>query len=241
MNSKVIFQLDRIAKSYVDGTHRTEVLTDVTVQVGRGELLGISGPSGSGKTTLLNIMSLLDGFDSGRLFFMDEDLSLLSAKERCRFRLCRIGMVFQRFHLMTGFSVIENVMLPNWRLTGDKGTARKHAKALLERFALSHRMHYLVEKLSGGERQRTALARAVINNPDVILADEPTGQLGAEQTADIIRLFREVSSEGKTVVVVSHNMEVLAHTDRAVHLKNGVLTSVESADDPQDTTRKVSL
>jgi putative ABC transport system ATP-binding protein len=206
-------------------------LDHVSFEVQGGEFLCVTGPSGSGKSTLLNVIAGLDRADSGSVRVDGVDISEMNESQRARFRLSRIGLVFQFFNLLESLSVIENVMAPA-RLAGiDRRTARKLAAETLASVGLSGKDRQYPNSLSGGERQRVAVARAVINRPALLLADEPTGALDSENGKRVMDLLRERNQAGQTVVMVTHDIQLAGPlATRTLHLRDGRLSSVESSD-----------
>ena len=200
-------------------------LDGVDLAVETGELLAVTGPNGCGKTTLLHVLALLDPAYEGTLRFQGRDVAAMTAGERTRLRGEAIGLVFQRFHLLPWLNARDNAALPHWRRHGDRRAARRQAEALLERMGIADRRRQKVWRLSGGEQQRVALARALVNDPPVVLADEPTGNLDAAATVQITRLFEELVAEGRTVVTVSHDRELIAAATREVRLRYGRVVS----------------
>ncbi len=209
-DKKVIIRAEDLCKSYGNGVSELRILKEITVSVEYGDFVTISGASGVGKSTLLHLFGLLDKPTSGRLFFRGMDQALLSDKEKSLLRNTAIGLVFQFFHLLPEFSSLENVLLP--ALINKNGLdinkKEKLAKELLDKVGLGHRLGHRPSELSGGEQQRVAIARALINGPDVILADEPTGNLDSESSEGIVSLLKSLNSEGYSVVVVTHNKDL---------------------------------
>jgi putative ABC transport system ATP-binding protein len=206
-------------------------LDHVSFEVQGGEFLCVTGPSGSGKSTLLNLVAGLDRVDSGTLRVDGVDVTEMNESQRARFRLSRIGLVFQFFNLLESMSVIENVMAPA-RLAGiDRRTARKLATETLASVGLSGKERQYPSSLSGGERQRVAVARAVINRPALLLADEPTGALDSDNGRRVMELLDERNRAGQTVVMVTHDLQLAGpHASRVLHLRDGKITSSESLD-----------
>jgi len=197
-------------------------LKGIDLEVDKGEIVSIVGPSGAGKTTLLMIMGTLEKADSGKVFFNDDDLSRLEEKELSDFRNKNIGFVFQFHQLLPEFTALENVMIP--ALIGNRkhGDAEKKAKELLNMMGLTGRMDHKPAALSGGEKQRVAVARALINDPMVVLADEPSGSLDTKNKAELHNLFFELRDRlNQTFVIVTHDEQLAALTDRTIYLKDG--------------------
>lgn len=223
----LIYRLEGVTKVYRSEGFETKALTGVDLEVERGEYLAIVGPSGSGKSTLLYIMGLLDKPTTGKVFLEGRDVSDLSDKEASKLRSQHIGFVFQMFNLIPWMTALENVTLAASVAKLPKKEALKRARELLELVGLGHRLNHKPTQLSGGEQQRVAIARALINKPSVLLADEPTGTLDSATGAQIVRLLRELTSKGVTVVAVTHNPDVAAVADRIVKLRDGRVVEVE--------------
>lgn len=217
---ETIIKLSDISKVYTTKTIETQALEGINLEVGKGEFLSIMGPSGCGKSTLLNIIGLLDRPSGGEIKLFGKQLAGLRDKEMARFRNENLGFVFQSFHLIPTLNVIDNVMVP---LTYRKGAGdrRKLAREALEKVGLSHRTTHFPAQLSGGQAQRVAIARAIIGNPSIILADEPTGNLDSKMSQEIMQLLHGLNSEGKTIIMVTHNESQARDTDRVIHLFDG--------------------
>jgi len=193
-------------------------LNRVDMRVGKGEWVSIMGPSGSGKTTMLNVLACLDTLSEGHYILDGVDTSGLSERERVVVRREKIGLVFQQFHLIPYLTALENVMLAQYY---HSMVDRDEAKEVLERVGLAHRISHLPSQLSGGEQQRVCIARALINQPAIILADEPTGNLDEANEGVILKFFKELHEEGRTIIVVTHNPEVAELSDTVVRLHHG--------------------
>lgn len=213
-----MIKVEKIYKSFGN----LQVLKGIDLEVDKGEIVSIVGPSGAGKTTLLMIMGTLEKADSGKVFFNDDDLSRFEEKELSDFRNKNIGFVFQFHQLLPEFTALENVMIP--ALIGNRkhGDAEKKAKELLNMMGLTGRMDHKPAALSGGEKQRVAVARALINDPMVVLADEPSGSLDTKNKAELHNLFFELRDRlNQTFVIVTHDEQLAALTDRTIYLKDG--------------------
>ena len=195
------------------------VIDNVLLQVKAGEFLAVQGPRGSGKTTLLLSIGGLQSPDKGNIIVEGKNIYRMGANARAKFRAANIGFVFQQFYLIPYLNVMDNVLAPSMALPNPE--ADKRAGELIERFKLSERSSHKPSQLSTGERQRTAMARALLNNPKLILADEPTGNLDEENAEIILKFLSEFAKSGKLVLMVTHSEEAAAYADRAIHLKNG--------------------
>ena len=193
-------------------------LDDVNIAVARGEFVAIMGSSGSGKTTLMNILSCLDTPTEGKVLLNGTDAAALDEEARRAFRARTIGLVFQQFHLLPYLTACENVMLAQYY---HSVTDKAAALAALERVGLTHRSDHLPKQLSGGEQQRVCIARALINEPEILFADEPTGNLDAENEQTVLRIFAELHAQKRTIVMVTHNPDLGAKTDRIIRLQHG--------------------
>ena len=224
MNDEIFLEASGITKSFVIGKHRIDVLKGVGLQVKRGEWVALLGASGSGKTTLLDIIGTISRPDSGSLFCDGRDLTKLHQRELVTFRRRNIGFVFQAYHMLPELNICENVMLPALMENRPKSEVKAQALELLERVGLGHRVNHRASELSGGEQQRAAIARALMNSPRLMLADEPTGNLDSVTGSGILDLFKEFHAEGKmTIVMVTHDLNVAKLADRMVELKDGLL------------------
>jgi lipoprotein-releasing system ATP-binding protein len=206
-----------------------EVLKSVDLNIQKGEVVAIAGPSGSGKSTLLHILGTLDRPDKGSVVMNGQDLGALWGNKLSDFRNRHIGFVFQFHHLLPEFSAIENVCIPGWLARRSKSQVRNEAKELLELMGLSHRMENKPNQLSGGEQQRVAVARALINRPDIVFADEPTGNLDTAHARELHQLFFDLRKQfQQTFLIVTHNEELAGLSDRVLHMKDGLLRDVST-------------
>jgi putative ABC transport system ATP-binding protein len=218
MNNIKTISLEGVSKEYRRGVETVHALQDVTFEVKSGEYVAIAGHSDSGKTTLLNLIGCLDHPTRGRIEVNGREVQNAGEKKLNRLRQTAIGFVFQQFFLIPTLTVIENVQLPalfSGRKTG------KRAQEILELVGLSKRMHHLPNQLSGGEMQRVAIARSLINSPPILLADEPTGNLDSRNANAIIELFETLNRDGMTVVMVTHNLDLVKRCGRTVHIEDG--------------------
>lgn len=199
-----------------------EVLKGVDLTINKGEVVSIVGPSGSGKSTLLHILGTLDKPDRGECFLYDKNISRLTGRQLSAFRNRHIGFVFQFHHLLPEFSALENVCIPGWLASKNKSAIKERAAELLTTLGLSQRLENKPNQLSGGEQQRVAVARALINNPDIVFADEPTGNLDTVNAKELHTLFFDLRSKmQQTFLVVTHNEELAQLSDRILHMKDG--------------------
>ncbi len=217
----MILNLSHIYKDYEQDKLVTPVLKDVTLQVEEGEYVAIMGPSGSGKTTLMNIIGCLDLPTSGTYELNGEDVLKYRDKELANVRLRSIGFVFQSFHLLPRENALENVALPLIYAGVKKQERQKRAEAALERVGLADRVSYKPTQLSGGQKQRVAIARAMVNNPKILLADEPTGALDSVSGKQIMELFKKLNEEGVTVVMITHDEKIASNAKRVVRIIDG--------------------
>jgi lipoprotein-releasing system ATP-binding protein len=199
-----------------------EVLRGVDIKVEKGEVAAIAGPSGSGKSTLLHILGTLDKADMGEVTMNDTVIGSLSGKKLAAFRNKHIGFVFQFHHLLPEFTALENVCIPGWLAGRKKGEVKEKAEELLKMLGLSHRMENKPNQMSGGEQQRVAVARALINNPDIVMADEPTGNLDSANAKELHQLFFDLRNKfNQTFLIVTHNEELAKLSDRVLYMKDG--------------------
>ena len=202
-----------------------QVLKGINLHINKGEMVSIVGPSGAGKTTLLQIIGTLDKPDSGTIIIEGTDVSQLSTKKLSEFRNQHIGFVFQFHQLLPEFTAIENIMIPAFIAGVSRNKAKERAEELLALMGLSDRADHKPNQLSGGEKQRVAVARALVNNPAVVLADEPSGSLDSKNKAELHQLFFELRDKlGQTFVIVTHDEELAKLTDRTIHMKDGVIS-----------------
>ena len=222
MNQSVI-DIQGITKTYVNGKLSVPVLHGIDLQVNKGEFVSIMGPSGSGKSTFMNILGCLDRPTTGSYCLNGDEVATLSDDELAFVRNKQIGFVFQSFNLLTKLTAVENVALPMIYAGMDKKTRNDRAAALLESVGLGDRMDHLPSELSGGQRQRVAIARALANNPAIIMADEPTGNLDSKSTIDVMNIFRGLYDEGRTIILVTHEPEIATYASRNVVLRDGLI------------------
>lgn len=222
MNQAVI-DIQGITKTYVNGKLLVPVLHGIDLQVNKGEFVSIMGPSGSGKSTFMNILGCLDRPTTGSYRLNGDEVATLSDDELAFVRNKQIGFVFQSFNLLTKLTALENVALPMIYAGMDKKSRNERAAALLSSVGLGDRMDHLPSELSGGQRQRVAIARALANNPAIIMADEPTGNLDSKSTIDVMNIFRGLYDEGRTIILVTHEPEIATYASRNVVLRDGLI------------------
>ncbi|MCG9722842.1 lipoprotein-releasing ABC transporter ATP-binding protein LolD [Shewanella sp. Isolate7] len=226
----LLLQVNNVSKRYHEGSIDTRVLSGVNFSIAKGEQVAIVGSSGSGKSTLLHIMGTLDKPSSGEVMFDGEDLYRLSPSRQAAIRNQELGFIYQFHHLLPEFTALENVAMPGLIQKRPRQEVEQEATELLNRVGLGHRLHHTPAEMSGGERQRTAIARALINRPKLVLADEPTGNLDAASGDTVYELIRELGSQlGTAFVVVTHDPKLAARMDRQLKMQDGQLSAWEMA------------
>lgn len=222
-----LIELLHIYKEIRNDSLVVKILNDVSLSVTEGELVAIMGPSGSGKSTLMNIIGFLDTVTSGNYRFKNKDVGTLSEDELSVLRSMEVGFVFQAFHLLAKTTVLDNVMLPLMYSPKRKPEREREklAKQVIEQVGLGHRIEHLSNQLSGGEKQRVAIARALINNPSIILADEPTGNLDSASGIQIMQILQDLNHEGKTIILVTHESSTAEHARRVITIRDGLIES----------------
>lgn len=215
--------LENITKIYRIGDTDVEVLKGAHLTIDKGEFVAIMGTSGSGKTTLLNIIGCLDVPTSGRYILADREVSNLTDDQLSEIRNEHIGFIFQNFYLLPYATVLENVLLPNLYSMSRKDKAEKHAMDLLKIVGLEGRAKFRPSQLSGGEQQRVAIARALINEPELLLADEPTGQLDSKTATEIMNLLKKMNEQGKTVILITHDAAIASYAKRLIQINDGII------------------
>ncbi|MDY3746217.1 MAG: ABC transporter ATP-binding protein [Lachnospiraceae bacterium] len=231
----MILELNHIYKDYIQGKMTVPVLKDISLSVEKGEYVAIMGPSGSGKTTLMNIIGCLDRPTSGSYILDGEDVLQYKDKAMSDVRLHSIGFVFQSFHLLPRLSALENVCLPLSYAGIPKKERHRLAALALERVELADRMDFMPTQLSGGQKQRVAIARAIVNNPKILLADEPTGALDTKSGRQVMELFQSLNDEGVTVIMITHDPEIAGFAKRKILIRDGEIST-----DPHITATEVT-
>lgn len=219
----MLYTVTNLSKFFSTPAGVVEALNDISLQIADGEMIAVIGPSGSGKSTLLGLLGVLDADFSGVLEIQGRSIQKMTNRQRARTRLAEVGLVFQSFHLLPALDVRHNVALPHWKLHGHEKKALTRADALLEELGLGDRARSDVMQLSGGEMQRVAIARALINDPAVLLADEPTANLDDANASAVIALFRRAHARGAAVIVCTHDVDLIAEFPRVLRLKRGKL------------------
>jgi putative ABC transport system ATP-binding protein len=218
-----MIQLKNVSKVYnAYGEKPVVALNEASLVIKKGEFIAITGPSGSGKSTLMNILGMLDKPTRGEYFFENRDVNALDENEMAGIRNRKIGFVFQKFHLLPKTTAVENVELP--LLYTDKKKIRKYALSALEKVGLSDRSTHRANELSGGQQQRVAIARALVNEPEIIFADEPTGNLDFASGQEIMKILLELNATGKTIVVITHDQSIASYAKRTIYIHDGLIT-----------------
>lgn len=223
-----VIELKNVDKIYSSGKLNVPALLKINVAIKKGEMVAIMGPSGSGKSTLMNIIGLLDRPSDGELLIDGKVISLnMPTGKLAQLRGQKIGFIFQTFNLLPRLSALDNVLVPTLYQKGGRANFKNNAKKILTNVGLESRINHQPSELSGGERQRVAIARALINDPEVILADEPTGNLDSKSGQEIINILKELNKSGKTIIVITHDPNIAKHCERTIHLFDGQLKEHE--------------
>ena len=220
-----IIQLENIQKSYQMGKQELKVLKGISLEVFKNEYVALMGPSGSGKSTLMNLLGCLDSPSGGRYILNGKDVSKMADDDLAEVRNKEIGFVFQQFNLLPRLTAAENVALPLVYNGSSKKIRTELSLEMLDRVGLSDRSHHKPNELSGGQNQRVAIARALVNNPSIILADEPTGNLDSKTSVEIMKIFDKIQSEGNTVILVTHEEDIAHYAHRIIRLRDGLIES----------------
>ena len=220
-----VIDVKNITKHYLLGTQTVEALRGVSLGIEKGEFIAIMGPSGSGKSTLMNIIGCLDSPTDGTYHLNNKEVSTLEGDELAGIRNKEIGFVFQNFHLLARNSALDNVMLPLKYAGAGKDDQLKRGKNALSQVGLESRMDHQPSELSGGQQQRVAIARALVNNPSILFADEPTGNLDSQTGHDVMQLFHNLHQQGQTIILITHENEVATEAQRTIFIKDGLIES----------------
>ena len=220
-----VIEVNNITKHYLLGTQTVEALRGVSFGIKQGEFIAIMGPSGSGKSTLMNIIGCLDTPTNGTYYLNNKEVSTLEGDELAGIRNQEIGFVFQNFHLLARNSALDNVMLPLKYAGFNKQDQLDKAKDTLSKVGLESRMSHQPSELSGGQQQRVAIARALVNNPSILFADEPTGNLDSQTGQDVMQLFHNLHQQGQTIILITHENEVASEAERVIYIRDGLVES----------------
>ncbi len=221
--SQNVIKLENVTKSYVTGDIETKVLKGVNLSVKKGDFIAITGRSGSGKSTLMNIIGLLDVPTSGKYVLNDTPIENFDEDQLSHIRSKQIGFVFQSFNLLSRSTTLENVILPSIYAGTKKAEREQRAKQILEKLGLGERMYNHPNQLSGGQQQRVAIARALMNDPEFILADEPTGNLDTSSGNDVMAILKDLNKQGKTIVLITHEMDVARQAKKIIKINDGII------------------
>lgn len=218
-----IIHISKISKIYNTGLVKTTALSDISFDIKKGEFVAIMGPSGSGKSTLMHIIGALDSPTSGSYLLDGEEVSKLGDDELADIRNRKIGFIFQAFNLLPRRTALQNVMLPMMYKGVPDTESKKIAAKYLNMVGLGDRLNHTSNQLSGGQMQRVAIARSLVNNPAILLADEPTGNIASDQAEEIMKIFEDLHKKGHTIIMITHEGDIAAHADRIIHIKDGKL------------------
>ncbi len=235
-----MINIKHVSKSFILGDETIKAVNDITFSVEKGEFVAIVGPSGSGKSTLMNVLGLLDVPDCGEYYLDNLNVSEAIDDELAVIRNKKIGFIFQQFNLLSKLNALENVCLPLFYNDKTEEEAEKIAKKMLEKVGLKERMYHLPNQLSGGQQQRVAIARALACDPEIILADEPTGALDSKTGIDIMNLLEELNNNGQTIILITHDMNIAKRAKRIVRISDGKLYEEEENDKVQEHSQRVN-
>jgi len=234
-----MIQLKNISKIYgKDSGQQVRALDNANITIEKGEFVAVVGASGSGKSTMMNILGMLDRPTSGEYYLDNKEISTLTDDELAKIRNKKIGFVFQKFHLLPKTTAIENVELP--LIYSDRKDIRKLAIDALAKVGLSNRGKHHTNELSGGQQQRVAIARALVNEPEVILGDEPTGNLDSKSGLEVVGVFQELNRSGKTIILITHSSEIAQHANRVIHIHDGKITEDYKVEKPLDARAELA-
>ncbi|MBS3068396.1 ABC transporter ATP-binding protein [Candidatus Micrarchaeota archaeon] len=219
-----VIRLENVSKIYDMGEEKIFALDEIDLNIEKNDFVSILGPSGSGKSTLLHILGLLDDPTSGKVFLDGVEINKLNEDTRAHLRGKKIGFVFQTFNLVPSLTVLENVALPAVIYEQDEYSAHSRATKILEKIGMGDRLLHYPGQLSGGQRQRVAIARALVNEPEIVLADEPTGNLDSKTGSEVLKMFRGLHEEGKTIAIITHDASITKITKRIIRIKDGKIT-----------------
>lgn len=239
MADKLIIKIENISKTYKIGDISVKALRGVDLQINEGEFAAIMGPSGSGKSTLMNIIGCLDTPDSGKYFLENIDVSKLNDNQLANIRNTKVGFIFQTFNLLSRFNTFQNVELPTIYTKIKLKNKNQRISEYINSVGLKGKEKNKPSELSGGERQRVAIARALVNNPAIILADEPTGNLDSRTGEEIMAIFQDLNKHGKTILLVTHELDIAVHTQRIIYLRDGLIVKEEKLKNPVSASDKL--
>lgn len=228
-----LIKIEKLKKQFENEEFITKILHGLDFEINKGEFVSIMGPSGSGKSTLMHILGFLDKLTSGKFIFEGQDVSQLEDDDLALMRSKKIGFVFQSFNLLNRASALENVMLPLLYTNMSKAERVKRATELLEKVGLGHRLDHSPNKLSGGEKQRVAIARALVNDPEVIFADEPTGNLDSKSGLQVMKILQDLNEDGNTVILVTHERYTAEHAKRIIKIVDGLIVEDKEVSERQ--------
>jgi len=221
MNS--VITLEKVYKSYQMGDLEVQAIKDISLEINKGDFIALIGPSGSGKSTAMNLVGCLDTATKGEIYLDQHNIQYLSESDLAQIRGKKIGFIFQTFNLISSLTALENAALPMMFQNVPRNERLEKAENLLKMVGLESRMHHLPGQLSGGQRQRVAIARALVNDPEIILADEPTGNLDTKTGDEIMKILKDLNKQGKTVILVTHNPDLTKLANRIIKLKDGTI------------------